>query len=291
MINPTISVIIPVYRDWKRLMTCLLALDAQSLPSNKFEIIVVNNDPLDNPPKEILLKRISLLVQPIKGSYAARNKGISAARGSILAFTDADCIPDVDWLRNAEIGMLNGCERIAGNIILFYKSKQLSISEIYEKKFAFAQEKYVKLGFGATANMIALKRHFDLFGLFRQDIFSSGDYEWGKVASNCNIGIYYLPSVIVRHPARNTLKQLIQKRRRINAAKILISKEKLVPQDITKVLISLLPPVITFLSPRNRQDISLFNWLGLIFLVWYLKIDCSIHAVLIKAKLCEPQRY
>ena len=36
---------------------------------------------------------------PINSSCAARDTGVEAAAGSILAFTDADCVPQVDWLR------------------------------------------------------------------------------------------------------------------------------------------------------------------------------------------------
>ena len=35
------------------------------------------------------------------GSYPARNRGIAVARGAILAFTDADCVPVPEWLRMA----------------------------------------------------------------------------------------------------------------------------------------------------------------------------------------------
>src|SRR5690606_25863401 len=93
------SVIIPVYRDWYRLQLCLNALSHQSFPRDSFEIIVVNNDPMDIAPVDFKLPiNAMLLVEAKVGSYAARNAAIAVAQGAVLAFTDSDCIPEQDWL-------------------------------------------------------------------------------------------------------------------------------------------------------------------------------------------------
>src|SRR5262249_61530566 len=35
----------------------------------------------------------------VQSSYAARNRGVAASHGELLAFTDADCVPDPGWVR------------------------------------------------------------------------------------------------------------------------------------------------------------------------------------------------
>ena len=72
MKKPLISVIIPTYHDWQRLRACLNALKLQTLSYDKFEIIVINNDHNDLVPPDINGKNLTVLSQPIKGSYAAR---------------------------------------------------------------------------------------------------------------------------------------------------------------------------------------------------------------------------
>ena len=46
--NPFVSVIIPVFNDSDRLLTCLKALEHQTYPKNLYEVIVVDNDSEDN---------------------------------------------------------------------------------------------------------------------------------------------------------------------------------------------------------------------------------------------------
>ena len=94
---PRISVIIPVYRDWDDLRRCLAALTQQSWSESDFEILVVNND-TQPAPDDLVAPNLRLLQEPQGHSYAARNAGVAAARGELLAFTDADCQPAPDWL-------------------------------------------------------------------------------------------------------------------------------------------------------------------------------------------------
>ena len=69
----------------------------------------------------------------IQSSYAARNKGVQAARGEILAFTDSDCMPEPNWVE-AGICALKS-ERAScggGHITFFYKAKQPNLYEFYD---------------------------------------------------------------------------------------------------------------------------------------------------------------
>src|SRR5690606_38366783 len=127
-----VSIIIPTYHDWVRLQQCLSALNKQSYPKENFEIIIVNNDPLNNIPNNLELPSNCILILEEKpGSYAARNKGIKIAKGEIIGFTDSDCIPEIEWIKNAvEYLCFNpNCSRVAGKVNLFYQSKIPTIAE------------------------------------------------------------------------------------------------------------------------------------------------------------------
>jgi GT2 family glycosyltransferase len=62
-----------------------------------FEVIVVDNRPADAPPTDI--PGVRVVREPRPGISAARNRGIAAATGEIIAFTDDDVVADRHWLR------------------------------------------------------------------------------------------------------------------------------------------------------------------------------------------------
>lgn len=99
-----VSVIIPVYNGAGTIGKCLDALLAQDFPSSDFEILVVDDGSTDAT-VEILKSyaqrspRIRFLRQSNQGPAMARNVGAMHARGRVLLFTDADCEPLPDWVK------------------------------------------------------------------------------------------------------------------------------------------------------------------------------------------------
>ena len=93
-----VSVIVPARGGHDLLARCLRALVKQRGIESRFEIIVVD-DGSERPLKSIVEEHgARCITQEPLGPAAARNTGAHAARGKILAFTDSDCAPAVDWL-------------------------------------------------------------------------------------------------------------------------------------------------------------------------------------------------
>src|SRR4051812_31173088 len=99
---PLVSVIVPVFNDADRLSACLDALAEQDYPVELVQVIVVDNGSTDDV-GDVLSQRagVCVLHEPRQGSYSARNAGIAAATGAVLAFTDSDCLPTSRWLSEA----------------------------------------------------------------------------------------------------------------------------------------------------------------------------------------------
>jgi glycosyltransferase involved in cell wall biosynthesis len=93
-----ISVVVPTYNEEKNIESCLVALTKQTIPRDAYEIIVVDGGSKDRT-TEIAAKYADKVMQQVShGVGGARNDGAMAAKGEIVATTDADCIPDEDWL-------------------------------------------------------------------------------------------------------------------------------------------------------------------------------------------------
>jgi len=272
-----VSVIIPTYHDWKRLSYCIDALSKQTYPQDKFEVIIVNNDPEDSPPELSLPDNFRIISEGKPGSYAARNAGIKEAKGEILAFTDSDCIPDKYWIENAVDLLRKGVDRLAGKVELFYSSKKLNVVELHEKLYAFDQKKYAVRGGAVTANMITWAKNFKVVGLFHEELYSGGDMEWGMRAKGKGLSISYAPYVVVKHPARKQIKEKLQKIRRVLAGASMRNPD-IFRQNLSTILFrGFMPPVarikelstIKCLSRSDKIKLSVFTYTLKIYKSWF----------------------
>lgn len=220
-----VSVIIPVYNDADRLRQCLDCLQAQTYgadgrsskdgASEAFEIIVVDNGSTDFSAVQSVVQSITnvsitLITESTPGSYAARNAGIACAKGDILAFTDADCLPARNWIERgvAQMTAHPDCGLVAGAIHIFTQNEGHPV-ELYESVMALSQQRFVTQDhFGATANIFTRPEVFKAVGLFNTELKSSGDVEWGRRVFAAGYEQIYAEDVRVDHPARQTFAQL-----------------------------------------------------------------------------------
>ncbi|MDD1701895.1 MAG: glycosyltransferase [Methanoregula sp.] len=95
-----ISVIVPSFNEEENIAQCLVSLSHQSIARSDYEIIVVDGGSTDRT-CEIARKYADMVfIQTSKKVGGARNDGIIASKGDIVATTDADCILPPDWLEN-----------------------------------------------------------------------------------------------------------------------------------------------------------------------------------------------
>jgi glycosyltransferase involved in cell wall biosynthesis len=108
---PKVSVVVACYNGARTLKSCLDSLLNLNYPD--YEVILVDDGSTDATPQiASLYKTVRYFRQANHGLAVARNSGIAAATGEIIAFTDADCRADEDWLYYLTGDLLNS--RFAG---------------------------------------------------------------------------------------------------------------------------------------------------------------------------------
>lgn len=211
---PFVSVIIPVYNDGRRLRLCLQALKHQTYDSDYYEVIVIDNgsDAVENIEDIVRSERAIYLLEEIPGAYAARNKGLTKAKGEAIAFTDADCIPVSDWIEKGvtKLQQIKNCGLVGGEIEIFWRDRDRPTTvELYESILAFRQQDCIeKHHYSVTANLFTSKQTIERVGLFNSRLKSNGDIEWCNRVYARGYQQVYAKDVLVRHPALYSFKQL-----------------------------------------------------------------------------------
>ena len=217
-----VSIIIPVFNDSDKLKLCLAALAEQSYKRSRYEIIVVDNGSDRQEEVQMLVAnydRVILATEPTPGSYAARNRGLSLAKGQIIAFTDADCIPAPDWLEQGVYHLQStpNCGLVAGRIKMFFLNPNYpTMVELYESIMGLPQQMFLeRYHYGATANLLTTRQVIEQVGEFDERLKSSGDVEWGQRVYAQGYQLVYAESVLVKHPTQVSFREFYTRTRRL----------------------------------------------------------------------------
>ncbi|MDD5040087.1 MAG: glycosyltransferase [Patescibacteria group bacterium] len=93
-----ISIIVPVFNGERTIERCLKSLFHQTLPRDRYEIIVIDDGSSDATARVVRkFSGVRYCREPNRGPAAARNCGARQASGDILLFIDADCEADRQW--------------------------------------------------------------------------------------------------------------------------------------------------------------------------------------------------
>ncbi|HUK81413.1 MAG TPA: glycosyltransferase [Verrucomicrobiae bacterium] len=95
--SPKVSVVVASYNGGRTLPACLNSLTHLKYPN--YEIVLVDDGSTDDTARiAAQFPTVRTIHQRNMGLSAARNAGVAAAKGDIIAFTDSDCRADEDWL-------------------------------------------------------------------------------------------------------------------------------------------------------------------------------------------------
>jgi GT2 family glycosyltransferase len=214
--QPTVSVIIPHYRDFQRLDLCLKSIAAQTYPAARIQTIVGDNASPEGLERvrEAVAGRAEVVLVEERGAGPARNGAVAHATGEILAFIDSDCVAEPQWLEEG-VRALAGHDFIGGQVkVLVDDEGAMTPVEAWERVFAFDFKTYIeKKGFTGSGNLFCPRKVFETVGGFRVGV--SEDTEWSLRAQAAGFRLGYAEKAVVGHPARRSWEELTRKWRRL----------------------------------------------------------------------------
>ena len=206
----TVSVILPVRNRENLIDQCLgpLVKQIECIPGS--EIIVVDNDSRDRTRHKVRGWPVTLLSETRRASsYLARNSGILASSGEILAFIDSDCVASPFWLEQGLAKFLDsevGC--VAGGIQALPGKSHL---EKYLTDINYLIQEHSLshpfLPYAKTANVFYRRQVFDKVGLFEEEWVSGGDADlcW-RMQLETEFKMIFEPKASVFHQHRSDTK-------------------------------------------------------------------------------------
>lgn len=209
MTKPKVSVIVPVRNGAKKLAQCLEAVLSQSYQPE--EVIVVDGHSSDATVKVASKFPVKILYEDYHTRAGGCQVGLENAEGEYVAFTDADCIPDRDWLANLIKEFTDGIAGVGGRVEdigkgLWIRSINLTLRTLLSgAKSRWTRKGIVeKLGIGGSNGMCRLA-DIQKAGGFDTALSGAEDLEVGKRLGQLG-KLLYTPDALVLHDHGRGLK-------------------------------------------------------------------------------------
>lgn len=211
--TPLVSVVVPAYNAEERLPLCVRALAGQQELSGGLEILVVDDGSTDGTAGAARRAGGAIVRVVDRGSRggpaAARNDGIAAARGDLVLFTDADCIPDPRFVAEICRPLLDDPE--VGGVKGAYRTVQRSLAARFAQ--AEFEERYRMMARLPTIDFVDTyaaafrRRVLEEVGGFDTSfpLPNNEDVDLSYRIAAAGHRMVFAPAVVVEHQHRPTL--------------------------------------------------------------------------------------
>jgi mycofactocin system glycosyltransferase len=218
--DPSISVIIPVKNRPQDIRECLIALTCLDYPEDKLEILVVDDGSTDATGKVIQTFNIRAIHLPQSiGASACRNLAAKEAKGDLLGFTDSDCVPHPQWLR--ELSPYFNEEKVGivgGYVSNFYNRASLDRYEQVKSSLNLGplpfrvEEGSMSNAYVPSCNLIIRRKAFFDAGGFQEDLTVGEDVDLCWRTRKLGYHLLYIPRGKIEHKHRNDLPHMLMRR-------------------------------------------------------------------------------
>lgn len=144
MEQPFVSIVIPAFNAASTIGQAIAACKNQDYPKDRLEIIVIDDGSIDDTKDVVEGLGVRYIYQEKAGPASARNTGWMNSKGDVICFTDADCIPELDWVSRLvryynmnDIGAVAGSYNAHGSSYLLDKFVHYEIRDRHSRMFEY----------------------------------------------------------------------------------------------------------------------------------------------------------
>ena len=243
---PKVSIVVIAYNEARMLPSCLDALMQLEYPRERLEIIVVDNNSTDKTGEIVKRYPVQYIFEAKQGRATARNSGIRASSGTLVAFIDADCIAHPHWLKRIAGGFTGGATAGCGGIIASHKLD--TPLEKYMDRVLCVQNSAISgevlfLPFIITCNSIFRKDALEKVNMFDEALsfIDDIDISWRLLFQGYRFN--FIPDAIVWHRHRANLAGFCERIFRYGAIQAFMVKRYSQILGITRLLKPVFPRV------------------------------------------------
>lgn len=211
----SVSVIVPTYNRYDRLLRVLDALEAQEVGDWSYEIVIVSDGSTDGTEEQLpshLSDRARLVTQKNGGPAKARNAGLAASSGELVVFIDDDVVPEPTCIRrHVETHQASDERQVVIGPLLTPDSVELSPYVTWEQRMLYKQYDAMREGrYSATArqfytgNASMLRSVLDECGGFDPDFRRAEDVELGYRLADAGIPFNFVRGAEAYHFAERS---------------------------------------------------------------------------------------
>ncbi len=205
--EPFVSVVIPCYNAEKTLRGCLQSVVEQAYP--RYEIIVVDDGSKDSSSSILreFKNRITIVTQSNQGASAARNAGISAAKGEIILLLDTDARVFPEWISAHAMRQKEGYSILGGSVIP-WDDGFAGMCDYYSTWYEYYPQKKFQTSRHqiSSTNLSIHRRVIETAGAFDASISKRlEDVEFSIRVQRKGFSIAFDPAMPMAHHDRETL--------------------------------------------------------------------------------------
>lgn len=215
---PMVSIVIPVRDQPENLIECLKSLSNLNYPIDRLEIIVVDDGSQRDISQVVSTDVKVIRLTESQGASVCRNLGAEKARGDILAFLDADCTAQENWLKEIiPLFQTATAGAIGAYVDGYYKDSYLDRYEEVSSSLNMGQRLLLEGNtesnfYVPTANMLVTREAFMATGGFKGGMHVGEDVDFCWRMRKLGYSLLYVPFGRVAHKHRNQLGKMLKRR-------------------------------------------------------------------------------